>query len=58
MSFFDFRECIILFISVSVVGMILMSGNFTGNAFCENEIASSFPILCKVKLSIIVGENH
>jgi hypothetical protein len=41
-----------------VVGMILMLGNFTGNAFCENEIASSFPILCKVKLSVIVGENH
>jgi hypothetical protein len=42
-EFFDLRECIILFISVSVVGIILMPGNFTGNASFKNEIASSLP---------------
>jgi hypothetical protein len=32
MSFFGLRECIILFISFTVVGMILIPGNFLGNA--------------------------
>jgi hypothetical protein len=37
-----------------VFEMILVPGNCTGNVSFENEIASSFPILCKLKLSVIV----
>jgi hypothetical protein len=37
------REFITLFISVSVVGIILILGNFTGNAAFKNETASSLP---------------
>jgi hypothetical protein len=47
---FYFRECILVFTSVSVVGMNLIPGNFTGNV-------STFPILCKDKLSVIVRKN-
>jgi hypothetical protein len=34
-----------------LVGMILLPGNLIGNAAFKNEIASSFPILCKFKVS-------
>jgi hypothetical protein len=54
---FYFRKCIILFISDSVVGIILIPGNFTGNASFKNEIAPSFPILCKFKLLVTVREK-
>jgi hypothetical protein len=37
------REYIIHFISVSVVGIILIPGNFTGNADFKNETAYSLP---------------
>jgi hypothetical protein len=43
-EFFGFGVRIILFISVSVVGMIVMLGNFMGNASFKNEIAFSFPL--------------
>jgi hypothetical protein len=34
-----------------------MPGNFTGNASLKNKITSSFPILCKFKLSEIVTKK-
>jgi hypothetical protein len=41
-----------------MVGMILMPGNFTGNVSFKNEIASSFPILCKFKLPVILQKHN
>jgi hypothetical protein len=40
-EFLALRECVILFISVSEVGIISIPGNFFGNAPLKNEIASS-----------------
>jgi hypothetical protein len=37
------REGIIIFISVSVFGIILIPGYFTGNAAIKNETASYLP---------------
>jgi hypothetical protein len=39
---FSLNEYMILFITVSVVGIILKPVNFQGNAFLNNEIASPF----------------
>ena len=35
-----FRECIILLISASVIGIIFMLGKFPGNESCRIETAS------------------
>jgi hypothetical protein len=37
------KDCIILFVSVSVVGVILMPGKFTGTVSLKKEIASFIP---------------
>jgi hypothetical protein len=42
-QFFDFGECIVLFNLISVVGIILILGNFTGNASFKKEIGFSHP---------------
>jgi hypothetical protein len=36
-EFFALREYIILFISASVVGIVLIPGNFLGNAFFRDK---------------------
>ena len=42
MIFFSFRECIILFISASVIGIIFILGQFPGNKSFRLEIALCF----------------
>jgi hypothetical protein len=43
-----------IFIRVSVVGIILMPGNFTVNTSFKSGIASSVPRRCKLKFCVIV----
>ena len=51
---FGFRECIILFISVSVVGIIFMLGMFVGNEYFRVDIASPCYICWMFNVSVIV----
>jgi hypothetical protein len=45
MIYFDFRECIILFISASVTGFIFMLEMFPGNESIRSEMASPYCIV-------------
>jgi len=53
-DFFGFRECIILLISASVIGIIFILGKFKGNESFRIEIASPFYICCMLNFSVIV----
>ena len=54
MTFFGFRECIILVISAFMVGIILMLGMFLANESFRIEIASSCCICWMFNLYVIV----
>jgi len=62
-EFFWFRECIILFTSASMTGIIFMLGKFPGNESFRTETASPFSTCYMFNFSncykeIIKGTGH
>ena len=54
---FFVRECIIILVSASVIGIIFMLGKFPGNKSFENQMAYFFSTLCIFNFSVIVSRK-